>query len=934
MQIKFSILVFLTFLSFHSFSQSGVGVVRGNIKDAVTAEDVIGATVKIEGTTLIASTDLNGFFSISKIPVGKVKIIISYISYKLKTIENVSVEDGQITQINTALEEDKISLQELVVTATKITGTDIAVISEIKAAQQIVSGISSAQIAKSMDRNAAEVVKRVPGVTIFGNKFINIRGLNERYNAVMLNNVFTPSMETDVRSFSFDIVPSNQIDRILVFKSPAAELPGEFSGGVVKIFTKSIPENNFFKFELGGSYRDQTTGKSFSEPQQDKTYWTGFNSGFGDLPNSFPATKQEINAANGDRLAQIGQSLKNTWTPLTQSATPDLRFGLTGGLKFNVGKSRIGNFSALNYSNTYSTFEMLRNDFEFSQILAKGEATEVFKFKDSQFTHAIRVGALHNWAFKINDRNTIEIKNLFNQSSTGQYVNRTGFDSGNNWNIQSFDQVYRGIYSGQLTGKHQIKKEKTDLDWVLGFNTSYRNQPDYKRFRYNIDGATPVLLVPQGSAQTFNLGRTNIQMNETAYTVGANLIQKITINQKELELKAGTFLELKERQFDARNLGYVQANSSLFDIGELPIGQIFESKNVNSKNGVKIDEQTNPNDSYNAKNKQLALYLSGNYALTKKLNAIIGVRMENNRQQLNSFDLVNTAINYNNAKVNVLPSTNFTYNISEKKLIRFAYGKTLNRPEFREIAPFAFYDFVNNRNITGNPNLKNSQIDNLDLRYEYYPTPSEVISVAGFYKNFKNPIEVVFANGSNPNLSFDNAKAAISTGIELEAKKSFENLESNFLNKLSVTFNATLIYSKVRLSASNAENQSDNRPLQGQSPYVINGGISYNNPNNKLQINALYNVIGKRIYAVGNNYGYQYPDWYEMPRNVLDISFSKELGKKLLLKGGVSDLLNAGFIVIQDGNQDNVFDVKKDQIIQSYRPGSVFSMSLVFAFDR
>jgi TonB-dependent receptor len=932
MKIKFSLLFLLILITSLTFAQTGV--VRGSVKDATTAEDIIGATVKIEDTQFIASTDVNGFFSFAKVPVGKAKILISYISYKLRTID-ILVEDGQVTQINTAMEEDKISLQELVVTTTKITGTEISVISEIKAAQQIVSGISSAQISKSMDRNAAEVVKRVPGVTIFGNKFINIRGLNERYNAVMLNNVFTPSMETDVRSFSFDIVPSNQIDRILVFKSPAAELPGEFSGGVVKIFTKSIPENNFFKFEFGSSYRDQTTGKSFSEQQQDKTYWTGFNTGFEDLPKGFPVTKQEINASTGERLAQIGQSLKNTWTAKNLTASPDLRFGLTGGLRFTVGKARIGNFSALNYSNTYSRFEMNRNDFEFSQILKNGEATEVFKFNDSQFTHAIRVGALHNWAFKMNESNTIEIKNLFNQSSTGQFVNRTGFDSGNNWNIQSFDQVYRGIYSGQMTGKHQVIKDKTNIDWVVGFNTSYRNQPDYKRFRYNVDGATPVLLVPQGSAQTFNLGRTNIQMTEKAYTLGANIIQKIQINKKELELKAGTFLELKERQFDARNLGYVQANSSLFDIGELPIEQIFENKNINTKNGVKIDEQTNPNDSYNAKNKQLAVYASGNYAISKNLNAIIGARMENNIQQLNSYDLVNTPINYNNAKLNILPSANVTYNFSEKKLLRFAYGKTLNRPEFREIAPFSFYDFVNNRNITGNPNLKNAQINNLDLRYEFYPTPSEVISIAGFYKNFTNPIEVVFSSGSNPNLSFDNAKAALSTGVELEAKKSFENtISNNFLNKLSLTFNATLIYSRVKLGANNAENQSNNRPLQGQSPYVINGGVSYNNPINKLQINALYNVIGKRIYAVGNNYGYQYPDWYEMPRNVLDISFSKEIGKKIVLKGGVSDLLNASYVVIQDGNQDNVFDVKKDQIIQSYKPGSVYSMSLVFNFDR
>jgi CarboxypepD_reg-like domain/TonB-dependent Receptor Plug Domain len=229
-QISF---IFFFLFSIITFAQTGV--VRGTIKDAATDEDIIGATVRIDGTTLGTSTDINGFFSISKVPVGKRKVIISYVSYKQKEIE-ITAEADKVIEINTTLQEDKVVLQEVKVVANRITGTEVSVISEIKASQMIVSGISSAQIGKTLDRNAAEVVKRVPGVTIFGNRFINIRGLNERYNAVMLNNVFTPSMETDVRSFSFDIIPSNQIDRILVFKSPSAELSGEFSGGVVKIF--------------------------------------------------------------------------------------------------------------------------------------------------------------------------------------------------------------------------------------------------------------------------------------------------------------------------------------------------------------------------------------------------------------------------------------------------------------------------------------------------------------------------------------------------------------------------------------------------------------------------------------------------------------------------------------------------------------------------
>ncbi|GGD44166.1 outer membrane protein [Emticicia aquatilis] len=937
-KFKVSFLFFFLF-SIISFAQNGV--VRGTIKDAATDEDIIGATVKIDGSTLGAATDINGFFSIAKVPVGKKKVVISYVSYKTKEIE-INVEADKVIEINTTIQEDKVVLQEVKVVANRITGTEVSVISEIKASQMVVSGISSAQIGKTLDRNAAEVVKRVPGVTIFGNRFINIRGLNERYNTVMLNNVFTPSMETDVRSFSFDIIPSNQIDRILVFKSPAAELPAEFSGGVVKIFTKSIPDQNFLTVDMGGSYREGTTSKDFYEPQHGANYWTGFNDGYSDLPKYFPATKADIINAGADRLAQIGQMLKNNWTPLQSKALPDLRFSMTGGFKIQKGELKIGNFSAVNYSNSYTNFEMQRNDYEFSQIMKNGEAGEVFNFNDKQYTHAVRLGVLHNWAFRLNEKNTIEFKNLFNQLSNGQFVNRTGFDSGNKWNIRSFDQVYRGIYSGQLVGKHTLVKDKTNIDWVVGYNNSYRDQPDYKRFRYNLDGTTPILLVPQGSAQTFNLGRTNIQMTEASYTAGVNLVQKIVVKKaaqkednKELELKAGVYYELKDRQFDARNLGYVQASSANFNIGSLPIEQIFAPGNINNTTGVKIDEQTNPNDSYTAKNTLLAYYVSGNYSLTKKLNAIVGVRVENNTQKLDSYDLVNNPLKYNNPKTNILPSTNVTYNFSEKSLLRVAYGQTLNRPEFREIAPFSFYDFVNNRNITGNPNLRNAQVQNVDFRYEFYPTPAEVVSIAAFYKKFTNPIEVVFASGSNPNLSFANAASAFSSGIELETRKSLEGLTSSpFLNKLNVTFNAAFIYSRVKLSSDIAANQSNNRPLQGQSPYVINGGLGYNDAKKQLQINILYNVIGKRIYAVGNNYGYQYPDWYEMPRNVVDVTFSKGIGKNLVLKGGITDVLNARNLVLQDGNQDGKFDINQDQVIQSYRAGRVYSLGVAYTFSK
>ncbi len=940
MQKLFStILILFASLSF-AFAQEGT--IRGTIKDTKSKEDLVGATVFLEGHNKGGAADINGFFSLSHLPVGTYKLRISFVGYKSKFIENVKVLADQVTEINTSLDEEGSTLNEVKVIGQKLTNTEISVISEIKAAQQIVSGISAAQISKTLDRNAAEVVKRVPGVTIFGDRFINIRGLNERYNTVMLNNTFTPSMESDVRSFSFDIIPSNQIDRILVFKSPAAELPGEFAGGVVKIFTKTIPDQNSLTIDYGTSFREGTTNKTFFTPQSSNLAWTGFNEGFSDLPKNFPSTDELKNIAltNPQRLQQVGQSLKNSWSPVQSNAIPDQRLAITGAFKTNLGNVKIGNVTAVNYSNTRTNFTKLQNDFGYSSIERTGKADELSVFNDQQYTTAIRVGFLHNWAFKLSDNHTIEFKNLYNQLSNAQYIDRNGFENGANWQIKSFNQNYRGIYTGQLLGRHNFNDGKTKIDWVAGYNQSYNQLPDYKRFRYSSDGT---LVVPQGAAQTFNLGRTNIILDEKAITGGVNLVQKLTIqkgttaeNSKEIELKAGAYYEAKDRTFNARNLGYVQSNSSLFNIGSLPIDQIFAAQNINTTNGVKIDEQTNKSDAYTAKNNLFAVYASGNYSFSKKFNVIAGVRVESNTQKLNGYDNRDgKAVSPNIDVTSVLPSINVSYNFSEKSLLRLAYGKTLNRPEFREIAPFTFYDFVLNRVVTGNSNLQNAKVDNYDFRYEFYPTPSEIISIAAFYKDFTTPIEVVFTSSSNPNVSFDNAQSAYSAGLELEVRKSLEPVTTNsFLNKINILFNASLIYSRVKLKPEIAATQSDNRPLQGQSPYVINGGLNYNNQKTRLQVNLLYNVIGKRIYAVGNNFGSLYPDWYEMPRNILDLTFSKGITKNLIIKGGITDILNQKALILQDGNQDGTYNKDTDQTIQSYSPGSVYSLGVVYTFQK
>lgn len=335
---QFTALLAMLLLSFATFAQTGT--LRGTITDAKTKETLIGATVRIVGSQLGSTTDVNGFFSMAKVPAGAYTVEVTYVSYRTENIPNVKIEAEKITEINTALLEAAATLAEVKVVATRQTNTEVSVISEIKASQNIVSGISSQQITRSLDRDAAQVVKRVPGITIVGDRFITIRGLNSRYNNVMLHNAFTPSMETDVKAFSFDVIPSGQIDRLLIYKTPSADLPGEFAGGIVKIYTKSIPDQNSVTLDYSLGIRQGTTFGDFKESKQGANYWTSFNNGYLDLPSNFPKDIRAV--SNNPALVELaGRSLRNEWVPVASTATPDQRVSLTGNFKMKLGKVQI-----------------------------------------------------------------------------------------------------------------------------------------------------------------------------------------------------------------------------------------------------------------------------------------------------------------------------------------------------------------------------------------------------------------------------------------------------------------------------------------------------------------------------------------------------------------------------------------------------------------
>jgi TonB-dependent receptor len=320
-----------------------------------------------------------------------------------------------------------------------------------------------------------------------------------------------------------------------------------------------------------------------------------------------------------------------------------------------------------------------------------------------------------------------------------------------------------------------------------------------------------------------------------------------------------------------------------------------------------------------------------------KFNLTGGVRVEDNIQSLNGNRNNGDTVIVDNHIVSVLPSANLSFNITEKILLRAGYGKTINRPEFREIAPFYFYDFIFNAINTGNDSLRTATIQNFDFRFEYYPSSAEILSVGFFYKRFKDPIEMFFVpgvgSGGTRSFTWGNAYAANSYGVEVEIRKSLLTWfpETKFIRNLSVVANGAWIKSRIELSKNFVGMKENERPMMGQSPYVVNAGLYYQNDSLKLSANLLWNVVGPRIVIVGVP---GIPEVWEMPRHTLDFIISKGFGNHFEVRFGIQDILNQNFLLLQDANEDGKLSRNTDQRMQAFKRGTYYTLGFIFRFDK
>jgi hypothetical protein len=850
LKVKRGIICLVILLSASIDGLAQTGSIEGVAKDKNNKEGLPGVMIVIEGTTIGATADSEGHFIITNLKPGKYRIKASYISYNPVFMEDIRVNPDKTTNLSISLSENMVALQGVTITGVRKTNTDVAMINVTRMSPLVSISISGQQILRSQDRDASEVIRRLPGTTIIDDRFIVVRGLSQRYNAVWMNNAATPSSEADVKAFSFDVIPASMIENMIIVKSPAPELPADFSGGFVKITTVNLPEKNSFFVSYGTGIGQGTTFENFNKYQKSSTEWLGFDNGFRSLPKGMPSHLNEYELATNpeiqNRITDLGRELNKTWGSLPGKASPDQRFSLGFNRRFKSRSQSFGNITALTYSNANNHDEIISNNYSIYNF-KNDNSSYVDQFLDQKYSNTVKVGFLHNWSWYPAAGQKIEFRNLFNQIGMNRTTERTGREWYNDGRyIRSTELRYlnRSIYSGQLAGEHLFNEGATRIDWVAGYSYSDKNEPDTKRYRYirSSQDTTQYFLLFSNNPDLSSESQMWINLREHIVSASANFVRQFNFSGFKPEFRTGFYFEDKKREFAARNFGYSKASSeSAFNMTTLPVSEVFTDNNINLTEGIKLAEITSLSDSYNATNKQVAAYIAAKLPFTSKISLYTGLRIEKNVQNLTSYKQgTSTPVNVTRDTVNLFPSANLAISLNEKNMLRAAYGLSVNRPEFREIAPFYFVDFDLNAGIYGNPSIKQAYIHNFDLRFEHYPSPNETFNIRVFYKNFKNPVEMVIMGNSPTQYSFENVLSAYSYGIETDVRKSlgFISGAENF----SLILNAALIRSKVQFDEATLQRD---RSLQGQSPYMVNAGIFYYNDNNGLMITLLYNIIGK-----------------------------------------------------------------------------------------
>jgi TonB-dependent receptor len=924
---KALITVLFVIISAAVFAQTGK--ISGKVSDKKTGETLIGVTVKIKGTTKGMATDVDGKYSLTGLATGKYILVFQYVGYNGKEISGVEVTSGKNTIFDVILDEAGQKLNEVVIQGSFKKESINALYAQQKNSAVISDGVSSEIIKRSPDKNTSDVLKRVSGATIQDNKFVVIRGLSDRYNTATLDGASLPSTEPNRKAFSFDIVPSNLVENLIVSKTATPDLPADFAGGAIQISTKDIPDNNFISFGVGAGYNSASTFKNFKSGVRTATDYFAFDNGDKALPSNFPSrnriiggtltTEQGIAAMN--RLPSDWKTYNNTALP-----TQNYQFTLGRVKDFKDSNNKFGALISLTYRNS----QTISNDVIRDYVNVD--------YHDNIYKFSTNVGALANFAYTYG-KSKITFKNIYNRTFDDQYLSRAGYNSDRNRDIKfyAFDLMQKSLFKSTLEGTHALGENNSKINWSLSYANILNDQPDQKKISYqrnpsDIGTDNYAYIASTGTVSKEN-SRLFSKLNENNFSGGLNYTLPVKMFGQGATFKAGLNSIYRDRTFDARFIGF-RANSSSPDadaISRRPVRSLYAKDAINS-GAYFLDDISADADSYTAHSLTNAGYLMLDNKFGEKSRLVWGVRVEQFNVVLDAkVPAPQTSVDDN--YVDVLPSANYTYSLTDKINLRASYYRTLARPEFRELASTSIYDYELLALQQGNPNLKEAKIDNADIRFEFYPQAGQIISVSGFYKKFHNAIESFNSDGGSSRIiTYINSDQVNVYGVELEFRKSLDFIaKADFLQKTIFYTNLSLIKSKVETKNTGINLKDTTRPMVGQAPYIINAGLQHSFLSDKLNFNALYNRVGRKLNVAG---GVLFPAIWEAPRNVVDLQLAlKVIKNKGEIKFNAGDILNNRITQYYDNDTDKKYNRSKgDETISSYKPGSNYSISFNYTF--
>ncbi len=890
-------------------------------------EPLVGATVQIDGSNTGTSSDVDGNFSLSLSVGKKYTLVISSVNYETKTITDVEVMYGQTNELQVLLNESsKNTLSDVVVRAASSSArkeTAASLISFQKNTNTVASVISAETIRRSPDKNTGDVLKRIPGTSVQEGKYLVVRGLSDRYNQAMLNGILLSSTEPDRKTFSFDLFPAAVIDNIIMNKAFVPELPGEWAGGLVQVQTKEIPANDFLNIQIGTGFNSQTTGKDFYQVKGGKLDWLGIDDGSRALANNFP-TKSKFGELGAQQLNDYGKQFRNVWTSTAGNAPLNNSFQLNGGFTGILFKKKVGGTLGIvyNQSNRRLQFD--------NAIIGNNQGDHEIQFRNEKYSRDVLAGALANFSIQLNKNNRISFKNIINVNTSDFAIRRLGKDYilgpgyGDNVKAEEIGFRQNTFFNTQVIGDHAISNWGIRFKWYGGFNILDQYIPDQRRLFYTQDGSDPAApyyaLLAAGASQKSGSIFYSF-LNDYIYNAGGDLTKSFNWLGYSQSIKGGYLFQVKDRLFDSRPFFLNTLSNS---IKLLPPDKIFSSENFTNVNtGVQFGELNGISFRYIANTIMNAGYLQFDNQFTKSLRVIWGVRVEDFDQLVGSVKASDPR-HVHSRVTDFLPGVNITFKPNDKINFRLSGSQTVVRPEFRELSPFAFYDFELNAQVVGNNKVRRTKITNADLRYEVYPRSGELVTIGVFFKHFDDPIEYYFNRTGPATNTFNvaNTNTATAFGAEFEFRKKMDFISDAFKN-VTLTGNFSYIYSRVK------DTVDLNRPLQGQSPYLINAGLQYDIEKIGFSSTVLFNQIGRRILFVGDK---SVPDIWENPRPLLDLQLAKKILKnKGELKVNISDIFNRRAYFYHDlDNNEKYKGSSSDVLAISRNYGTNYSFTFAY----